>query len=189
MLETFVHPYTKTVLNKDSSGNLLCQEGSQIDLFKCYDGCYDFSVANPNVKEARNAYDEFYAREYTSGLTLAAVTEPWLDKTVPWRRTMLENLGSLAGRRVLLLGNGKSYIEFYFVHLGASVVFTDLSLVAARRAKDVFRSSELLRSTASKLSSTPLMRCTCRFRIKVSMSFTERNLWASLAICRSFFLK
>ncbi|MGA2279042.1 MAG: class I SAM-dependent methyltransferase [Verrucomicrobiota bacterium] len=142
MLETFVHPYTKTILSKDFEGNLFCQEGSRLDLFKCYDGCYDFSVANPNVKEARNAYDELYARGNTPGLTLAAVTEPWLDETVPWRRTMLDNLGSLAGRQVLLLGNGKSYIEFYFLHLGARVVFTDLSLVAARLARDVFRRSE-----------------------------------------------
>jgi ubiquinone/menaquinone biosynthesis C-methylase UbiE len=55
---------------------------------------------------------------------------------------MLESLGSLVGKRVLLLGNGRSYIEFYFAELGAKVVFTDLSLVAARRAKTVFRSSE-----------------------------------------------
>ena len=45
--------------------------------------------------------------------------------------------------RVLLLGNGESYKEFYFLHLGARVVFTDLSLVAARRAKSVFVESEL----------------------------------------------
>ena len=143
MQETFVHPYTKNILNKDSAGNLFYQNGSRSDTFKCYDGCYDFSVADPHAKEARNAYDELYSRGNTARLTLTAITEAWRDKTIPWRRTMLESLGPLAGRRILLLGNGKSYIEFYFLHLGANVVFTDLSLVAARRAKEVFRGSEL----------------------------------------------
>jgi SAM-dependent methyltransferase len=143
MLEIFVHPYTKKVLERDSEGNLFSVEGNRRELFTCYDGSYDFSAANSNLREERHIYDEFYVRGQSSGLTLAAVTEPWQDDTVPWRRTMLENLGTLSGRRMLLLGNGESYKEFYFLHLGARVIFTDLSLVAARRAQSVFRGSEL----------------------------------------------
>jgi ubiquinone/menaquinone biosynthesis C-methylase UbiE len=74
---------------------------------------------------------------------LDAITKPWFDETVPWRRTMLASLGPLQGRRVLLLGNGESYKEFYFLHLGAQIVYTDLSLVAVRRAKSEFLKSEL----------------------------------------------
>lgn len=143
MLDNFVHPYTKKILQKDSEGNLFCLEGNRRDVYKCYDGCYDFAVANQNVSETRDAYDDRYIQGQNSELTLAAVTEPWFDDTVPWRRTMLESLGPLSGRRVLLLGNGASYKEFYFLNLGARVVFTDLSLVAARRAQAIFRRSEL----------------------------------------------
>ena len=143
MLTSFVHPYTKQSLETDSGGNLFCEEVNKRDVYRCYGGCYDFLSANPNVGAARAAYDEHYARDDAEVLTLSAVTQPWFDAAVPWRKTMLQNLGSLAGRRVLLLGNGESYKEFYFLHLGAQVVFTDLSLVAVRRAKAVFQASEL----------------------------------------------
>ena len=143
MQALFVHPYTKNFLEKDAEGNLFCRKDDRCDIYRCCDGCYDFTTENPNVKEARVAYDEFYARGCVERLTLAAVTQPWLDATVPWRKTMLQNLGPLSGRRVLLLGNGASYKELYFLHLGAQVVFTDLSLVAVRRAQAVFRGSDL----------------------------------------------
>ena len=143
MLDTFVHPYKKTVLEKSADGDFISRDGDKLDVFKCYDGCCDFSAANTNIKEARDAYDDLYGRGEPPKLTLDVVGRAWQDKVVPWRKTMLANLAPLKGRRVLLLGNGQSYIEFYFLHLGATVVFTDLSLVAARRAKTVFRNSEL----------------------------------------------
>ena len=143
MQRTFVHPYTKKILEKDSDGNLFCLEDNRRDVYNCYDGCYDFALTNQNVGETRGVYDEFYAREDTTRLTLADVVEPWQDETLPWRRTMLKSLGPLSNREVLLLGNGESYKEFYFLHLGARIVFTDLSVVAARRAQSVFRRSEL----------------------------------------------
>jgi len=143
MLTSFVHPYSKQSLKTDSGGNLFCEEAKQRDVYRCYGGCYDFLSASPNVGAARAAYDEHYAHDDAEVLTLSAVTRPWFDAVVPWRKTMLQNLGSFTGRRVLLLGNGESYKEFYFLHLGAQVVFTDLSLVAVRRAKAVFQASEL----------------------------------------------
>lgn len=136
--ESFVHPQTKEPLEKDAEGNLR----SGRELYQSYDGCYDFCASNPDVKEAREAYDQHYTVGETPRLTFEAIRGTWEDKTVPWRKTMLDSLGSLQGKRVLLLGNGRSYIEFYFAELGAKVVFTDLSLVAARRAKTVFRASE-----------------------------------------------
>src|SRR6267142_1288082 len=137
LTETFVDPQSKVPLEKDPQGNLTCHLGHGREVYASFDGCYDFCASNPDVKEAREAYDKHYGAGQTPRLTLASVTDAWVDKTVPWRTTMLESLGSLGGKRVLLLGNGRSYIEFYFAHLGAKVVFTDLSLVAARRAKTV----------------------------------------------------
>src|ERR1017187_789393 len=110
MSEIFVHPYTKNVLEKDAEGSLLSRVGHRPDIFRCHDGCYDFSLANQDIKEAREAYDDLYARGGSPKLTLSTVSKPWSENTVPWRRTMLHSLGPLAGQKVLLLGNGKSYI-------------------------------------------------------------------------------
>ena len=143
MNELFVDPYTKQALDKDSEGNLYCSQEDGSRLYKCYDGCFDFVVAKQNIKVARECYDDIYSKTDISGLTLAEVTEYWQDDTVPWRKTMIDSLGELSGSKILLIGNGTSYREFYFLHLGARVVFTDLSLEAVRRAQDVFRRSEL----------------------------------------------
>lgn len=140
--KVFTHPYTKRVLDRDSDGNLFCPEDNRGDVFKRSDNCYDF-VVNPSLREMRNIYDEHYTHWPTYKMTLAAVTEPWFNSTEPWYKTMLENLGTISGCQVLLLGNGMSYKEYYFLHLGAHVVFTDLSLMAVRRAQSVFRNSEL----------------------------------------------
>jgi SAM-dependent methyltransferase len=139
----FVHPDTKQMLEMDSEGNLFCRTGGRIDDYRCYNGCYDFAIARGIVNPARDAYDEFYARIEPPKLSRTEISQPWSDRTVPWRRTMLKHLGSMSGKRVLVLGGGVSYKEFHFLHLGARVVFTDLSLVAVRRAQTIFRKSEL----------------------------------------------
>jgi SAM-dependent methyltransferase len=143
MVEEFVHPYTKMPLEEDSEGNLFCLEGNQRVVFKCYDDCFDFVTADLEIKEKREVYDEHYTNYPVEELTAADIAEFWQDDTLPWYETILRSLGSLEGRKVLLLGNGMSYKEFYFLRLGANVVFTDLSLVAVKRAQAVFRKSEL----------------------------------------------
>ena len=146
MRRIFVDPYTGQPLEEDGEGNLFCIKGNRRDVYRYVDGCCDFSVANAEVRIARTAYDDFYAHGRADVLTLDAVTQAWSDETVPWRQTMLESLGSVSGRQVLLLGNGESYKEFYLLHLGAQVVFTDLSLIAARRAQAAFRNAEFFPS-------------------------------------------
>lgn len=143
MIETFIDPYTKKVLEKDEEGNLISVGDHRHNIYRYYDGCYDFSVVDTNASETRVAYDDRYDKEGSENLSFSDVSNFWVDSTVPWRRTMLDSLGSLSGRRVLLIGNGASYREFYFLLLGAKVVFTDLSLVAVKRAQYVFRRSEL----------------------------------------------
>lgn len=53
----------------------------------------------------------------------------------PWRRTLLESIGDLSGKKILLLGNGDSSKEIYFLLLEAKVVFSDFSIEAVRRKK------------------------------------------------------
>ena len=64
---------------------------------------------------------------------------------------MLESLGPLSGRTVLLLGNGSSYKEFHFLNLGARVVFTDLSIVAVRQAQSAFAKSALYENYGDRI--------------------------------------
>jgi len=130
-------------LQKDPDGNLMSADRSDPRVFKYYDGCYDFYSDSAGADETRVVYDDHYARADMPRLTLASLTAEWRDPTVPWRATMLQTLGSLSDRNVLLLGNGASYREFYFLHLGAHLIFTDLSLTAAKRAQVVFSRSEL----------------------------------------------
>jgi SAM-dependent methyltransferase len=151
MIEVFVHPYTKSPLKKDSDGNLYSLESNSRDIYKFYDGCFDFAATNPGMDKTRKAYDECYAKEQKSVLTLSEVTKPWFDVTIPWRKTMLQHLGPLSGRNVLLLGSGSSYKEFYFLHLGANVVFTDLSIIAVRNARSMFLNSELSEKHRDKI--------------------------------------
>lgn len=140
----FVHPFTKQRLVPNSHGDLcLGAENGEV-CFKLVEGCYDFSSATPEVREARGVYDEFYGEGDLELLTLDCLREPWEDKTLPWRTTMVQTLGNLAGRRVLLLGNGASYKELNFLAQGAEVVFTDLSLTAVQRAKRIVERSGVL---------------------------------------------
>jgi len=143
VIETFIDPYTKKALEKDEEGNLVSVGDQRHNIYLYYDGCYDFSVVDTNASETRVAYDDKYDEEGSENLSFFDVSNFWVDSTVPWRRTMIDSLGSLSGRRVLLIGNGASYREFYFLLLGAKVVFTDLSLVAVKRAQYAFLRSEL----------------------------------------------
>jgi ubiquinone/menaquinone biosynthesis C-methylase UbiE len=143
MVDRFVDPYTKQALSINKDGNLYNHEGNGASLYKCYDGCFDFVVENNVSKTAREVYDDTYSKTDISNLTLAGIAQEWTDATVPWRKTMIDSLGKLSGKRILLLGNGVSFKEFHFLQLGASVVFTDLSLAAVRRARNLFRQSEL----------------------------------------------
>jgi len=141
MIEKFVDPFTKQELVQDNVDNLYCSNGDGHQ-YICYDGCFDFVVCNNGVRTAREIYDDAYSVTNNNEMTIAAVSEQWHDITIPWRKTMMESLGKLSGKQILLLGNGASYKEFYFLLLGAHIVYTDLSLEAVRRAQDAFRRSE-----------------------------------------------
>lgn len=142
METTYIHPEKKTVLQRDGNGDLFCLKENDRHTFACDDGCYDF-VTDPRLKEMRKVYDESYSRWPIYDLTLADITKPWFDRTMPWNQTMLRELGPLAGKTILLLGNGMQFKEYYFLHLGARVVYTDLSLAAVKRAQMGFRKSSL----------------------------------------------
>lgn len=142
----FVHPTTKHALERDEHGTLSCDTPAGKYACPLRDGCYDFAADNPDVWHTREVYDEFYAKMKPEDLTISGITASWFDRTLAWRRTLLESLGDLKGKRILVLGNGASCREFYFLSLGAEVVFTDLSIVAVQHGRHAFLSSEFATS-------------------------------------------
>ena len=50
-------------------------------------------------------------------------------------------MGSLEGKTILLLGNGLSVWELNFLDLGAKILFTDLTLSACERMREVLLAS------------------------------------------------
>ena len=122
-MQDFIDPYTKQTLEKDSDGNLFRQSGGRKVMYKSHHGCYDFVVPSCELKAEREHYDKEYPAKAVTPPTIASVTQQWFDEMLPWRRTFLASLGELAGKRILLVGNGDSNKEFYFHHLGAAVSF------------------------------------------------------------------
>src|SRR5437660_10807186 len=108
MTPRFVDPFSKRPLALASDGSLKDPSREDAVTYERLEGCYDFSKVNNDIKQARDVYDRFYARTTQSKLTIKEMTDPWFDSTVPWRATMLTSLGTLGGKRVLLLGNGES---------------------------------------------------------------------------------
>ena len=135
MIDRFVDPYTGTVLLKDLDGNLWCNNGDRKVWYKSYEGCYDLVVADQETQKERDHYDKEYLQKQIEELTPSGVKSEWFDEMTPWRRTLLESLGDLSGKQILLLGNGESSKEIYFLLLDANVVFTDLSIEAVVRKK------------------------------------------------------
>lgn len=147
LIERYIDPYTGEALEKDSEGNLCRKHEGGKFLIKSYDGCYDF--VTPYVKGGsgeKEHYDKEHSENKMRKLTLDLVRGAWFNITEPWYKTLLESLGELSGKIILLLGNGRSQRELYFLHLGAGVVFTDLSIEAVKHIKHEFDLSELSHS-------------------------------------------
>jgi SAM-dependent methyltransferase len=145
MNSVYVDPFTRKALEADQSGDLFCLYNNERHVYGKFGECYDFTTTNPEATKAREVYNELYGRPGNHRVTQDRIMETWADPTIPWRKTLLESIGEVAGKRILLLGNGKSVKELYFLTQGANVVYTDLSIAAVLWAKSVFDESELWR--------------------------------------------
>jgi ubiquinone/menaquinone biosynthesis C-methylase UbiE len=134
-MHKFIHPYNGAELLKDSDGNLYSANCDGVNLFKNHDGCYDFVKAGPELQREREHYDELYLKKKIVVLTQDGVKSEWYDEMFPWRLTLLESLGDLVNKNILLIGNGETTKELYFALTGARVILTDLSLEAVKRMK------------------------------------------------------
>ena len=59
--------------------------------------------------------------------------------------------GEIGDKKILLVGNGESYDEFYFLMLGAKIVLTDLSIEAVKHMRKEFAASNLYEAYCDKI--------------------------------------
>jgi SAM-dependent methyltransferase len=143
VIDEFVDPKTKARLKKDETGNLCSPKGPGESRFANQDGTYDFTQNNGLDNELA-----FYAGKYERAESFVPPTvngcrREWHDRCFPENIVLLKSLGDLAGKKVLLLGNGVSRKEYYFLKLGAKIVYTDISIEAVKLMKRLFCSSEM----------------------------------------------
>lgn len=98
--------------------------------FETVDGVIDL-VTDPSRDAERAHYDAEYARDAESSgtpRTLSSLGSIWSDPRASALRLVWERLGRLDGKRILLLGNGSSRKELYFLTQGIELlVVSDLS--------------------------------------------------------------
>ena len=139
----FVHPDTKAELRSDVRGNLFDPSRPGVIVFAPKEGCYDFASSPWEAAGDRDFYDLRY--ESLSGeprrLSVEELRAEWDAET--GFQALLAAMGDVRGKKILLLGNGMSSKEFYFVAMGAKVVYTDLSISGVLRMKGLFSQSDL----------------------------------------------
>jgi SAM-dependent methyltransferase len=137
----FIHPATKEALFRAADGALVAKAQPQHPVCREVQAVYDFaSMTHPDGD--RPHYDGVYARETLPGSPISRENLQRQWRASPDLRQFLASLGDLEGKTVLLLGNGVSSWEFYFLPLGARCVYTDLSIAAIHAARKTFLVSE-----------------------------------------------
>jgi SAM-dependent methyltransferase len=101
------------------------------------DGILDF-VASAERADEREYYEEEYASAAVGGTgDITALDQEWRDPVLILNHLLWEQLGPMSGKRVVLLGNGDSEKELFFLRQDPEVlVFSDLSTVAVRSVRD-----------------------------------------------------
>jgi SAM-dependent methyltransferase len=139
MLTGYVHPLTKAPLLRDDKGNLHELHKDSVAFYSTDGSTYDFVSAGTSGEE-RQFFDRTYKEASARPISIEMCEEFWSRE--PGFRELLESLGNVSGKRILLLGNGVSLKEFYFLKMGAICVYTDLSIQAIKHIKEKFAQSE-----------------------------------------------
>lgn len=103
-------------------------------------GCIDFAIKSSSDK---NFYEKIYQGHSSSEkreLNFEELRKLWLDPTLPARKIFLNEIKKtdIKEKTILLLGNGQSLKELYFLTFGAKLIYTDISLNAVTKVKNTF---------------------------------------------------
>ena len=141
VVPSFIDPFSRVPLEYRSDKRLAGRlEGREIS-YVARDGVFDF-VVDPSRRSERDHYDAFYAGRKPIRISVETCRQIWNDRRVPEHRFLLQSLGPLEGKTILLLGNANSLKELFFLRCGARVVWTDLSLKSMQYMRTIFRMSE-----------------------------------------------
>jgi len=140
VVDRYLDPNTKIPLINDEKGNLCETASPQRIVCENLDGVYDFVAGQHDDKEKRH-YDNVYADSSRRTCSVEDLRRMWRNE--PGFEQLLESLGDIREKRILLLGNGTSLKELYFLSCGAECVYTDLSIEAVKHVKSIFDESEL----------------------------------------------
>lgn len=149
VVNDFVDPFSKARLVRDRDGNLSMPDTNQI-VFRPVHGVYDFT-SRTSLKEEQSFYNERYSAKTLPQLTRAACEAQWSVSRFRENRVLLESLGNLNGKTILLLGNGTSCKEFHFLTMGARLVYTDISPSAVHVMREAFHTSEFAAEGLDKI--------------------------------------
>ena len=137
--DRFVDPHTKQRLYRSDDGDLFFEHGKKRVVYKNHNGIFDFTQSSAE----KDHYQEQYRVSGGETVDVAAIHKKWHDEKSPENQLLLESLGDLQNKQVLLLGNGLSTKELYFLELGAKIVYTDLSINAVTLMRRRVSASEL----------------------------------------------
>lgn len=101
-------------------------------------------VVHPHENPEREHFehlDEFYKRYKREIRSEEDFCSLWEEEA--GFKELLEGMGDVSGKKILLLGNGTSLKELYFLQFGARCLYTDLSVKAVRHVKAIFNRSDL----------------------------------------------
>jgi SAM-dependent methyltransferase len=130
--------YHESPRNKDR-GAACCQTCGR--WFPAADGSLNL-VTESKWADETTFYDNAYAIEHGGKparcLDASELARRWHDPHWPECQPILKRLGDVRNKVILCLGNGASVKELYFLHLGAYVIHSDLSLAGVLKAKAKF---------------------------------------------------
>lgn len=96
---------------------------------------WDFTFGEDDPE--KEFYEEDYERKKFEKFEMRNAKSFWHNQYQPENFLFFDTLQPLEGKTVLLLGNGFSLWELYFLTFGANLVYTDLSALGVSRVKEV----------------------------------------------------
>jgi len=128
--------YHESPLDKDG-GAACCQTCAR--RFPAADGSFNLVEESKRLTDETAFYDGAYAvahgRKSARRLDASEWARRWHGPHWPECQRILKQLGDVRSKVILCLGNGASRKELYFLHLGAYLIHSDLSLAGVLKAK------------------------------------------------------
>jgi len=144
MLISLKCPECGSELNKDifkfsiERDYLVCEKC--LTEFNNLNGCIDFVI---KTSADKNFYEKVYKENSTCenrNIDFSELRKMWFNPIFPARKIFLNELikTNIKNKSILLLGNGKSLKELYFLVFGAKLIYTDISINVVSNVKNAF---------------------------------------------------